>query len=641
MLLKLREQTQNTGFKILVGAIIVVLALFGFGATNLFSGADPQMAKVGSVEITQSLLSSETERERRRLLSQMGADFDPSSIDRLELQRYVLQQLISRQTMYQTTAELGVRVAPERINSELVNSPAYQIDGTFNEVVYRQQVQALGYSPLEFIEEFTAALSVEQMRAAIVDSVVLPDWELAEIIRIVSQRRDIAYLPLTLDLFESKVQVSDEDVALRYEENQSSFMTPLSVDASYIRLSSADLVQDASIVVTDEELRSLYDDERALALADEQRDSAHILIQINDERNSEQALALIKSAQERLIAGEDFAAVAAELSEDPGSAVQGGALGLVGKNIFDPAFEEALWRLEEVGNVSEPVLSSFGYHLIQLNEIVIPEYPTFAAKNDELIAAVRSIKADELFADRALELERAAYEERFSLAATAEALGLKLQSVTQLTLGSPTDDAVVSREDVQTALFRDDVLAGTNSEAIAISDTEVVIVRVETQYPPELMPLEDVSEQLTAAITQERALAEIEKIKRSALARLESGESVTEIAKSVDSQWRTYPSTVRIAQANSELPAAIRSAAFDLPRPSSGEKSVGSVALDDGAALITVTRVTQGDINATPQDELASLRLNSENRAASLDFQGFFDAAQARLGVSRGALNEL
>ncbi len=191
-----------------------------------------------------------------------------------------------------------------------------------------------------------------------------------------------------------------------------------------------------------------------------------------------------------MIAGEDFAAVAAELSEDPGSAVQGGALGLVGKNIFDPAFEEALWRLEEVGNVSEPVLSSFGYHLIQLNEIVIPEYPTFAAKNDELIAAVRSIKADELFADRALELERAAYEERFSLAATAEALGLKLQSVTQLTLGSPTDDAVVSREDVQTALFRDDVLAGTNSEAIAISDTEVVIVRVETQYPPELMPLQ-------------------------------------------------------------------------------------------------------------------------------------------------------
>ena len=80
-------------------------------------------------------------------------------------------------------------------------------------------MQALGYSPLEFIEEFTAALSVEQMRAAIVDSVVLPDWELAEIIRIVSQRRDIAYLPLTLDLFESKVQVSDEDVALRYEEN--------------------------------------------------------------------------------------------------------------------------------------------------------------------------------------------------------------------------------------------------------------------------------------------------------------------------------------------------------------------------------------------------------------------------------------
>ena len=128
MLQKLRDQTQNTGFKILVVAIIVVLTLFGFGATNLFMGGEPEFAKVGDVAITQNLLSAETERERRRLLGRMGPDFDPDSIDRLQLQQYVLEQLINRQVMYQTAQDIGVQVGPEQVDKELTTSPVYQTD---------------------------------------------------------------------------------------------------------------------------------------------------------------------------------------------------------------------------------------------------------------------------------------------------------------------------------------------------------------------------------------------------------------------------------------------------------------------------------------------------------------------------------
>ena len=117
MLQKLRDQTQGTGFKILVGAIILVLTLFGFGATNLFLGADPELANVGDFEITQNLLAAETERERRRLLAQMGPDFDPSNIDVLQLQAYVLQQLINRRVLYQATAGLGLSVDPDAVNA--------------------------------------------------------------------------------------------------------------------------------------------------------------------------------------------------------------------------------------------------------------------------------------------------------------------------------------------------------------------------------------------------------------------------------------------------------------------------------------------------------------------------------------------
>ena len=113
MLQKLRDQTQSTGFKVLAGAIIVVLTLFGFGATNLFMGTDPELARVGDFSITQNVLAVETERERMRIIAQAGPDFDPSTIDRLALSEYVVQQLVNRQVLYQAAQELGVQVLNE------------------------------------------------------------------------------------------------------------------------------------------------------------------------------------------------------------------------------------------------------------------------------------------------------------------------------------------------------------------------------------------------------------------------------------------------------------------------------------------------------------------------------------------------
>jgi peptidyl-prolyl cis-trans isomerase D len=634
MLQKLRDQTQGTGFKILVGAIIVVLTLFGFGATNLFLGGDPEVAQVGDFEITQGLLEAESERERRRLLAQMGPEFDPSTIDRLQLQQYALQQLINRQVLYQTSSELGVRAAPEQVNQELISSPAYQIDGQFNEPVYRQQVQALGFTPVGFLEEFTSAFSSEQVRNGISDSVVLPDWELGEIVRVVSQQRDLAYLPLTVDNFRARVEVSDDEVTLRYNEDQTAYMTELAVDAAYVRLGVEDLLEDVNIEITEDELLALYDDERAAALADEQRDSSHILVQINDDRSEAQALELITEVQTRLREGESFEKLAGELSEDPGSADSGGALGPVGKGIFDPAFEEALWSLSAPGEVTPPVRTDFGYHLIRLHEIVLPEYASFESEREGLELRLRQLQAEDLFADRALELERAAYDERYTLEGTAAALGLQVVSAAQISRGAPGEDALVAKPVVLDALFGSEVLEGSNSDPIALSDTEVLIVRVDKQYPPEAIPLDDVRDQIKQDIEREKALVEIEAAKSAGMQSLQAGESVTEIARSVNSQWQTFTLAPRGGDGR-EIPDAVRSVAFDLPRPTAGAKSVGVAELPDGAALVTVTRVVQGDLNTTTDTDVAELRRISQVRAGRFDFQSFFQAAQENLGVSQ------
>ena len=636
MLQKLREQTQGTGFKILVGAIIVVLTLFGFGATNLFMGGDPELAQVGSFSITQNQLATETERERQRLLSQMCPDFDPSNIDRLQLQEYVLQQLINRQVLYQATDELGIAVSPETVNDELINSPAYQVDGQFNEAIYRQQLRALGYTPLSFVEEFSNALSAETLQAGIYGSVSMPDWELTEIVRIISQRRDIAYLPLTVEQFSENVEVTEEEVTLRYNENQSDYMTPLTVDVSYLQMSAEDLVDDSSIEITEADLLSLYEDERALALADEQRDSAHILIQINQDRSDAEALAAITDIQNRIAAGEDFSELAKQYSEDAGSAVAGGDLGPAGKGIFDPAFENALWNMQEPDDISEPVLTNFGYHLIQLKNIVVPEYPEFDTMKEQLTLRAREIQAQDLFIDKALELERAAYDERFSLDNTAATMGLSVTKVPAVSQSGSNEDPLLNDPAVNSVLFSSEVLEGTNSDAIELNDTQIVVVRVDKQYEPEPVPLDQVADEIRGDLVREKALAAIEAAKAEGMQRLTAGESVTEIARDLGSRWQTFELAAR-ANSGQNIPNAVLEAAFDLARPLPGKKSVGMSDLPDGAALITVTRVIQGDPTTTTDAEIEQLRQVAENRAARLDFQGLFEAARQQLGVKQPA----
>lgn len=637
MLQKLRDQTQNTGFKILVVAIILVLTLFGFGATNMFLGADPEVAQVGDYEITQSLLAVETEREKRRLLGRMGPDFDPSSIDQLQLQQYALQQLISRRVLIQTATGMGLATPEDVVNEELVNAPAYQLDGTFNEAIYRQQVQALGYSPVDFIADFGAMMTSEQLRQGVMESTAFADWELAEVVRVINQRRDLAYLPLTIDLFIDQVNVSEEEVDLRYEENAGDYMTELKVDASYISLKVDDLQDDPSIEVEDSQLTQLYEEQREQALGAEQRDSSHILLQVNGERTEQQALDEISAIRERLMAGADFATLAEETSEDPGSAANGGSLGPVGKGIFDPAFEQALWELSETGDVSEPVLSSFGYHIVRLDEIVIPEYPAFEEQRDQLEEQIRRSHAHDLFADRVLELERSVYDERSSLSGSAEALAMNLVQAGVVSRGEPGDDPLIGNQAVLDALFSDEVLGGDNSEPVELMDGEqVVVVRVDQQYAPEPIPLTDVAASIREQIQREKARAAIDVAQADGMARLAAGDPVGDIADSLGSAWRSFEQAGRIAQ-NVEIPQQVLNAAFDLPRPTAGEKSIGSTELDDGAALITVTRVLQGDINTTTDTELNEMRGMAEGRVSRMDFSAFYRAAQQALGVDQPA----
>ena len=641
MLQQLRDQTQSTGFKILVVAIIVVLTLFGFGATNIFMGSVPNIATVGDFDITESVLSVETERERRRLLSQMGPEFDPADIDRIQLQNYALEQLVNRQVLYQAAAQLDIGFSDADVNQRLVESPAYQIDGQFSEAVYRQQLQLMGFAPLQFIQEVRQGLGSELLRASIAEPSFTQDWEVAQAAALLNQRRDIAYLDLTLQDYLENIDIADEDVALRYEEDQRSYITDARADVEWLELSLEELRSSVEVDDSDDALRAIYEDDISAMDQQRQRNSAHILVVVDEETDESAALAKIQEAANRLEAGEDFSALAKELSEDPGSSDSGGSLGMMSKGSFDPVFEDALWALENPGDVSEPVRSEFGYHLIRLNEIGVADVPTFAEEKNNILDRLRAEAAGEAFDAAVEELEQRAFEERYELTETASAMGLSLQRAEGITESEASDGqqwALGGNSDVIDSLFSTEGLEGENSAVIVMNDGRAVVVRVAQYHAPEQLTLADVRQTILDELKQETARGEIEADKANALAQLEEGVSVTEVANDLGKRWATHELITRMSltpAGAANVPESILAEAFSLPRPEDGGKSIGSATTPEGSALIIVTRVLAGDVGATGEALLQQLEQQITGRDQQLEFGAFFAAAETSVGVTR------
>ena len=641
MLQQLRDQTQSTGFKILVVAIIVVLTLFGFGATNIFMGSVPNIATVGDFDITESVLSVETERERRRLLSQMGPEFDPADIDRIQLQNYALEQLVNRQVLYQAAAQLDIGFSDADVNQRLVESPAYQIDGQFSEAVYRQQLQLMGFAPLQFIQEVRQGLGSELLRASIAETSFTQDWEVAQAAALLNQRRDIAYLDLTLQDYLENIDIADEDVALRYEEDQRSYITDARADVEWLELSLEGLRSSVEVDDSDDALRAIYEDDISAMDRQRQRNSAHILVVVDEETDESAALAKIQEAANRLEAGEDFSALAKELSEDPGSSDSGGSLGMMSKGSFDPVFEDALWALENPGDVSEPVRSEFGYHLIRLNEIGVADVPTFAEEKNNILDRLRAEAAGEAFDAAVEELEQRAFEERYELTETASAMGLSLQRAEGITESVASDGqqwALAGNSDVIDSLFSTEGLEGENSAVIVMNDGRAVVVRVAQYHAPVQLTLADVRQTILDELKQEAARGEIEADKANALAQLEEGVSVSEVANDLGKRWATHELITRMSltpAGAANVPESILAEAFSLPRPEDGGKSIGSATTPEGSALIIVTRVLAGDVGATGEALLQQLEQQITGRDQQLEFGAFFAAAETSVGVTR------
>jgi peptidyl-prolyl cis-trans isomerase D len=440
--------------------------------------------------------------------------------------------------------------------------------------------------------------------------------------RLEKQTRDFASLNIKAD--PAAVKLTDEEVKAYYDEHAKEFMTPDQVVIDYLELKKASFFDQVS--VNDEDLQAAY--QKEIANLSEQRRAAHILIEVNDKTTEAQAKAKIDEIQARLAKGEQFEALAKEFSQDPGSANNGGDLGYAGPGVYDPAFEKALYALTK-DQVSAPVRTDFGFHLIKLLGVEAPEVPTFASLKDKLTRALKTQQVEQRFVEASKQLEDASFEAS-DLAQPAQDLKLTVQ--TSKPFGREGGEGIAANRAVITAAFSPEVLdEGANSTAIELDPETVVVLRAKEHLKPSQLPLESVDGPIRAQLAKEHASAEAKTKAEALIAGLRDGK--TPLDQAVDGQaWKVTEAATR---AQEGVDPAVLQALFRMAKPAAKDKpTFTSVTLADGSLMIV--RLNGVNEAAAPTDEeKAQYRRYLASRIGQQDFAAYRKQLESQADIKK------
>ena len=622
MLLKMRAKAQGVFAKVLAGIIVFVLAVFGFGAFDLFSVSEPVAATVDGAEITQRALELETSRQRAIQRSQFPEDVPVELIEQLVNREAVLQMLVDRALLDQAAADLDLSIAEDAVQAQIRREV-----GVTDQATYRNLLANQGYTPSSFQEAMAEAATRRQFDGAVAQTSFATKRESRLMARLQAQRRDVAWLHYDVEGLKAGLALpSETDLEQHYAAFQDDFLRPERFDFDVVRLPRSSL--EPLVEVDEEAVAAAFEDE--IATLAPRRHGAHILLRVNAERSVEEATDALFDMRAEIAAGTDFADKAREFSEDVGSAELGGDLGAAGRGIFAPEFEEALWALEP-GELSQPVETEFGVHLIKLIAVEEQEVPSLDERRPDIVADLRREELARLFDETLRDMEEIAFEQGDSLDALVAEYDLSVEPLDGIVRDST--EGILADRAVRQALFADDVLLeGYNSEAVATSDNQAIVARLRQRHPQEQRPLAEVREEVSDAALDHASRVMAERAAFEALAALAEGSPATEIATKTSVVWERKDG---MGIDETEVPQPIVRTAFKMATPAPDERSTDVAVFDDGSrAVVVLSAVNLADFDALTEADRNAVAQSLQSAAASRDRAALLATLRSDASVS-------
>ncbi|MCV6590395.1 MAG: SurA N-terminal domain-containing protein [Marinobacterium sp.] len=600
MLQSIRDNSQSIVAKIIVGLIVVTFALFGVESLVSLTAGSNAPATVNGEEISERELMQGVELQRRQMLAQMGENADPTLLQDEMIRASVLEGLIEQSVLVQSAQNQNMQISDQLIDQLIVTTQEFQLDGKFDRTQFEAALRNAGLTPLMYRDILRKEKLMEQERFGYLLSAFSLPGEAEHIVSLDRQQRDMSYFVLPVASYLEQAVVTDAQIEEAYQAKKSELMTPEQVVVDYLLLERDELKSEVS--VSNEELQSQYQTLVSNFQAGEERGAAHILVEVNDNQEEAAAQARIGELAARLQAGEDFAVLAKEASEDFGSADNGGDLGVNPKGVFDKAFEDALYELVNVGDISTPVRSEFGFHLIKLTEKKAQQVPAFVEVESQLRDELVSAKVDELYVARLKELEDISFSSG-DLAEPADVLGLAVH--TSDPFGRQGGESVpASNQRVIKAAFGEEVLKEQlNSNVIELDAGRAVVVHLNEHQLPRQQTLAEVAEQLESSLKAEAAAAALKKAADVIMAELESGKDIVSVSGAYQLISRSG-----VQRGDRQLPFEISEDLFAMAHPQ-GKPVYKTVNLFDGSvAIVALDKVIVGNVADLKDGELATMK---------------------------------
>ncbi|TDO02986.1 MULTISPECIES: SurA N-terminal domain-containing protein [Halomonas] len=606
MLQRIRDRSRSWGAKIIIGAIVVTMALFGVESlVGLLGNSGDEVADVNGEPITRQQLEMEVQRAIR------SGQVPPEQERALRAE--MLDTLIIDRLLTQYAERGGLYVSEQQLDQLIVNLPEFQdANGRFDRQLFRNRLASAGFTPLSFRQQLRVDVKRQQLQQGLATSVFSLEEERERLAALQRQTRSFRYHVLGPSDLASPPEVDEQAINAYYQAHREDYRRPEQVKLNYVVLDRQQMAEHAE--VSEEALRAAWQD----GAAEADRRVSHIMVTYGDARSRAEAEAILERVQQRLAEGEAFAELAAEVSEDTSTSDDGGDLGVISRGFFGDAFEQAAFSLGE-GEVSGIVETDNGLHLIKVTDI---DRPSFEESRDQLRRQLAREQVTDAFNEKVQRLIDDSFAAE-NLASVAEDLGLELQHSDWVGRDG-AEEGVLSEPGVMEQAFSNDVLAeGYNSEVIELDEDRRLVLRVTEHREATILPLDEVRDEVKAAVRREKTREALVELAAERVERLRAGESQ-------QIEWQQVESISR--QSNNNLSNALIQAVFRLPHPQSNAPVYGHAVDGQRVVMIALDEVQPGEPNAQIESFVASM---VERLRAQVIFQGLIDKLREEAEIKR------
>ncbi|WP_445230855.1 SurA N-terminal domain-containing protein [Duganella rhizosphaerae] len=501
-------RTHQRLMQILLAIIIVPsFAFVGIGSYKSFGDDANTIAKIDGKPLSQQEFDNAVRNQLDSYRQRLGAQFDQKMFDTPEFKQNILDQLIAERAVAAEVVRSHLSVSDAQLQK--VIKEQFGGEGAFDMERYKTILAAQGMTPTMYDQRIRHDMTLQQLGNAIQATGFAPHTVAKTLSDIGAQEREVQELLLPVADFVPQVKITDEMVKAFYEKNAKFFEVPEQAKIEYVVFNSAAVM--SQIAVTDAEVAAYYAANQAGFTTAESRRAAHILIALKKGASAAETAAA-KAKAEAIVAElrkapGDFAKVAKAKSEDPASGELGGDLDIVTKGSLPAPVEAAVLKLKQ-GEISDPVQSEFGFHVLTVTALKPAVVKPLDEVKNDVAEALKKQKASKKYSEMAEAFTNTVYEQSDSLKPVADKLGLKIETAANVsrTPSPMAATAPYNNAKFLAALFSNESISSKrNTEAVETAPSTLVAGRIVEFKPASKRPLAEVDAAIRQRVSMEEA----------------------------------------------------------------------------------------------------------------------------------------